>query len=72
MTISTVITLDKDEKEALRTASDVLREIISSFCISDLYSTLYYSKGQISFDNLSDVEQVLDDLANAEDLEMER
>ena len=72
MTISTVITLDKDEKEALRTASDVLREIINSFCISDLYSTLYYSEGQISLDNLLDMEQELDNLANAEDLEMEQ
>lgn len=71
MTISTVITLDKDEKEALRTASDVLREIINSFCFSDLYSTLYYSDGQINFDNLSDMEQVLDALANAENLELE-
>lgn len=71
MTISTVIALDKEEKEALRTASEVLREIISSSCFSDLWSTMYYSDGQISFDNLSDMEQVLDGLANAEELDLE-
>lgn len=71
MTISTVITLDKEEKEALRTASEVLREIISNSYFSDLWPTMYYSDGHISFDNLSDMERALDDLANAEELDLE-
>ena len=74
MTISTVVTLDREEKEALKVASDVLHKIVSDPCISNQYSSVYYSGGyfdHLDFENLSEMEQMLDDLANAEDLELE-
>lgn len=71
MTISAVATLNQEEKKALIAAIDVLHEILNH---SDQYSDVYYSGGyydHLGFDNLSEMERMLDDLANAEDLELE-
>ena len=71
MTVSTVVVLSQEERKALIAAMDVLHEILN---YSDQYSDVYYSGGyygHLDFDNLSEMEQMLDDLANAEDLELE-
>lgn len=74
MTISTVVKLDREEKEALRIAVNVLHNIVNDPCVSNQYSSVYYSGGyfdHLDFENLSEMEEMLDDLANAEDLELE-
>lgn len=71
MTISTIATLNQEEKNALIAAIDILHKILN---YSDRYSDVYYSGGyydHLDLDNLSEMERMLDDLANAEDLELE-
>lgn len=73
MTVSTVVTLSQEEKKALIAAIDVLENLLN-FPYSDQYSTVYYSGGyydNLDFDNLSEMMRMLDDLANAKDLELE-
>ncbi len=73
MTVSTVVTLSQEEKKALTAAVDVLEKLLS-FPYSDQYSTIYYSGGNydnLDFDNLSEMERMLEDLAEAKDLELE-
>lgn len=71
ITTSTIATLNQEEKKALRAAADVLHVILDN---SEQYSAMYYSGGyfdHLDLDNLSKMEQMLDDLANAESLELE-
>lgn len=73
MTVSTVVTLSQEEKKALTAAADVLEKLLN-FPYSDQYSTIYYSGGNydnLDFDNLSEMERMLEDLAEAKDLELE-
>ena len=71
MTISTVLTLNQEEKKALTAAIDVLQEIFDN---TEQYSTLYYYGGyfdHLDLNDLSEMKQMLDDLVNGEDLELE-
>lgn len=73
MTVSTVVTLSQEEKKALTAAIDVLENLLS-FPYSDQYSSMYYSGGcfdHLDFDNISEMERMLEDLAEAKDLELE-
>jgi len=73
MTVSTVVVLSQEERKALTAAIDVLENLLN-FPYSDQYSSMYYSGGcfdHLNFDDISEMEQMLDDLANAEDLELE-
>ena len=74
MTVSTVVRLNEEEKEALRAVIDILHEICTNPYVSDQCSDVYYSGGyfdHLDLANLSEMEQMLDDLANAESLELE-
>lgn len=71
MTVSTVVKLNSEERKALIAAVDVLQEILDH---SKQYSDMYYSGGyfdHLDLDTLSEMNQTLYDLANAEDLELE-
>lgn len=74
MTISTVVKLNEEERKTLRTAVDILHEIYNNSYVSSQCSDVYYSGGfydHLDFDELSSMEQMLDDLATADYLELE-
>ncbi len=73
MTISTVVRLTTAEKDTIRATIDILHEIVTNPYVSDQCSSVYYSGGyfdHLDLDELSEMEQMLDDLANAKDLEL--
>lgn len=73
MTVSTVVVLSQEERKALTAAIDVLESLLN-FPYSDQYSSMYYSGGcfdHLDFKDLSEMERMLEDLAEAKDLELE-